>query len=137
MSSYKKEFNCEVLTPAGRAMSAKSVSVVLPLADGQLGILADHAPLVAMMGAGAMTAQGSDGKVDTFFVSGGFAYMRGDQLSVLAEESAPAGELDAAKVSAELEQARKLPADTPSAGKRRSEAIAVALAKLRVVQGRG
>ena len=136
MSSYKKQFNCEVLTPAGLAMSAGSVSVILPLADGQLGILAGHAPLVAMMGAGAMTAEGADGNVSTFFVSGGFAYMRGDRLAVLAEESAAVGDLDAAKVSAELEQARKLPADTPSARNRRSGAIAVAQAKLRVAQGR-
>jgi F-type H+-transporting ATPase subunit epsilon len=135
MSSYKKQFDCEVLTPTGRAMSASSVSVILPLADGQLGILAGHAPLVAMMGAGAMTTQAIDGSINTFFVSGGFAYMRGDHLSVLAEESAAAGDLDAAKVSDELEQARKMPTDSPSACNRRNKAIAVAQAKLRVAQG--
>ena len=136
MSHYKKPFKCEVLTPAGQAMSVQAVSVVLPLADGELGVLADHAPLVAMVGAGTMKAALPGGQEETFFVSGGFAYMRGNELSVLAEDGASVNSLDPRKVNEELQQAQQMPADTPAQRRRRGEAVAIASAKLKAAQSK-
>ena len=41
--SDEKSFKCEVLTPAGSVASAEAVSVIMPLVDGMMGVLADHA----------------------------------------------------------------------------------------------
>ncbi|MFB3892187.1 MAG: ATP synthase F1 subunit epsilon [Phycisphaerae bacterium] len=132
----EKPFKCEVLTPAGRVTSASAVSVIMPLVDGMMGVLADHAPLIAKMGAGPLTIRQADNVVHRYFVAGGFASIRDNSLSILAEECQSVEKLNPAAAGEELSKAQALPAQTPAERQRRREAVAVASARLRVAHGR-
>jgi len=134
MPEYHAPFRCELLTPSGSAFASQVVFAVVPAADGQLGILGQRAPVVAAMGAGRLAVQLPDGQTREYFVAGGFAQMRDNALTVLAERCVPLERLDPSAAWDEIEKAKSLPADTRAAAARRAEAISVARTKLRVAQ---
>ncbi len=75
----------DIVTPAKRLVDgAKSPSVKLPGADGQLEILPGHTELLALLGKGEISFQ-EDGRPRQFQVSGGFAEVRQDRVLILAE----------------------------------------------------
>jgi F-type H+-transporting ATPase subunit epsilon len=126
-------FPLVVLTPAGPVASADAVSAVVPAVDGEMGLLTRHSPVVAALGAGRLWFRDAQGNERTFFAAGGFAQVRTDGVTVLAEQCVPRESLDEAAVQAELDAAvagQDLP---PS---RRAQVIAHARAKLRVAQAR-
>ncbi len=134
MSQYNKKFKVQIITPAGKLLDVESVSAIVPLADGQIGLLADHMPLVGLVGAGALTVRQSDDSTLEYFVAGGFAHFRDNSLSILAEEAAKADTLDATAANARLEEAKKLPSTNPVERQRRTATLAVATARLKVAQ---
>ena len=135
MQVYHKQFRCEVLTPAGPVVKTEAVLARLPLMDGSLGVLAGRAPMMALLGAGPLEIQKPDGAEDRYFVAGGFAHVRGNSLSILAEQCTPVGELDHQAVTAEMETANGMPADSPEQRTRRRRALAVASAKMKLLPG--
>lgn len=131
-----RTFRCEVRTPDGPVLTAEAVSAIVPMADGLLGILAGRAPLIGMLGAGALAVTMPGDQRQTFFVSGGFAHVGENGLSVLAEVCQMIEDLDSSAAATELEKARSLPTDTPANRQRRQDAIEAASARVRVVQAR-
>jgi F-type H+-transporting ATPase subunit epsilon len=127
MSQYTRIFCLEVLTPAGQVATAEAVSVVLPAADGEVGILADRAPLITLLGAGLMRVQ-TPTETREFFVAGGFAHICENGATVLAEECVPLAELSERDAHEELDRAMALPA-----GDRRTAALNAARKKVAVV----
>jgi len=128
--AYEKIFTCEVLTPAGKAMSAEAVSAIVPLVDGLLGVLADRAPLIAEVGAGLLAVEEKGGARHEYFVAGGFANVRDNTLSILAEECEPIEKLDPGEADRLLQEAQSLPAENDAEKHRRRQATAVASARL-------
>ena len=76
-----------VITPETIVLDTTAESVKVPAVDGLMGILPKHAPMVAALGAGAMSYV-SGGKEHQLFVSTGFAEVRDNTLRILT----PAGE---------------------------------------------
>jgi len=130
MSQYKRKFDVEILTPQGAAASAQAVSLVLPAADGQLGVLADRAPLMALLGAGALRLERADGSAQAYFVAGGFARVLDGAVTILAEQCVPLESLSPAQAQRELDEANGMPADDAEAGRRRRSAVEAAKKKL-------
>jgi len=126
-----RTFTLEVMTPDGPVTTAEVSVVILPAADGELGVLAGHAPVVTLLGAGVLAFTDSSGKRVQYWASGGFAHIRENALSALPEECVPLEKLAPAAAQQELDTARALPADTPAAVTRRTAAVTVAQAKLR------
>lgn len=98
--SEKAQIQLEVVTPARAVFKQKVDEVVLPGADGQLGILPDHLPLITALGIGVMIIKDQD-KGRTFFVDGGFAEIRDNIVTVLTEDCQGVDEID-------VEHARRL-----------------------------
>jgi len=98
------------------------------------GVLGGRAPLVAMLGAGPLEVEQPDGKRRRYYLSGGFAQVRSDQLTVLAEQCSLAGDLNPQEVLEEIEQVRNMPADSPAAAQRRRELLAAERVKLRMAR---
>ena len=98
--SEKAQIQIEVVTPARAVLKQRVEEVVLPGAEGQLGILPDHLPLITALGIGEMIVKGPD-KVRTFFVDGGFAEIRDNVVTVLTEDCHGVDEID-------VEHARQL-----------------------------
>ncbi|RJF88659.1 F0F1 ATP synthase subunit epsilon [Oleomonas cavernae] len=77
----------ELVSPEKLLFSADVEQVVVPGADGDFGVLPDHAPLVALVRTGVVEVYEA-GKVSTrLFVRGGFAQVTPDGLTILAEEA--------------------------------------------------
>lgn len=122
-------FHLSVVTPERVVLETEARSVTLPAYDGQLGILAHRAPLLARLGAGRLTAETTSGE-EVYFVDGGFAQMVDNRLTVLTEQASRPEELDRAAARRSLEEALALPASDAAAQTAKARAVASARARL-------
>ena len=133
MSLYHREFCLEVLTPDGPVCTADTVSLVFPAADGEIGILGGRAPLIAMLSAGRLTFEDTAGKDHAYFISGGFAHVRDNGVTIVAEQCISADQLDLEQAKDELAKAQAIPS-MPETRERRTLAIQSARAKVKLAQ---
>ena len=108
-----------MVTPESLILDAEVTQAILPAADGEVGILARRAPLLARLGSGRLRLDLADGGSRTFFVSGGFAQMKNNQLAILSDEARPASQISRADAEAALREAQALRGDTPQAFERK------------------
>ena len=134
VSSFTKSFRCELLTPTETAYRSDAVSVVFPAVDGSVGVLGGRAPLVAMIGSGRLVVVGPSGSREEFYVAGGFAHVRENRMTILAEECTALKDLDPEKVWDELQSARSAAALTDAEFAAREQAIAAARVKFALAQ---
>lgn len=134
MPDAKRTFSCEILTPGGPVCSVWAAGMTLPASDGQFGILPGRAPLAAEVGSGLLVIEQADGKRLEFYVRGGFARMAGDVATVLAEQCVSLADLDPEAVWEELQDARRLPAQTEAEFEARDRAVDLAREKFRILQ---
>jgi F-type H+-transporting ATPase subunit epsilon len=80
-------FRISVVTPEREVLAADARFVALPAFDGEMGILARRAPLLTQLGHGLLRIELADGSRRALFISGGFAQMVEDRLTVLTEEA--------------------------------------------------
>ena len=73
----------EVVTTEETLYSAEVDIVIAPGAEGQLGILPRHAPLLTAINSGDIIVR-KDGQESIIPVTGGFLEVSGDQVTVLA-----------------------------------------------------
>ena len=92
----------EIVTPERLAYSDQVDSVVVPGAEGELGVLPHHAPLVSTLGVGELRIR-KGGSEESFAIVGGFLQVRPDKVVVMAETADLASEIDVAKA----EEARR------------------------------
>src|SRR6266513_2829347 len=74
-----------VVTPVSQLLSEAVNEVTLPGADGYLGVLPGHAPLITELGIGELTYKTAAGQTGLLAVIRGFAEVLPDRVSVLAE----------------------------------------------------
>ena len=134
MASYRRRFSFEVVTPGGGIGRSEVVSVVFAARDGMVGVLGGRAPMVAQLGTGAVLIEHAAGPKQVLLISGGFAQVRDNVLTILTERCTPADQLDAEAVWDEIELARRMPAETPEEQASRDDALAVARTRFSVVQ---
>jgi F-type H+-transporting ATPase subunit epsilon len=97
-----------IVTPEKQLLRENVVEVVLPGAEGELGILPGHAPLMTELGIGELTYRGASGNVSgVLAVIRGFAEVLGDRVTVLAETAERAAEIDLARAEAAKARAEK------------------------------
>jgi len=137
MAEYVRRFRCQVITPEKQLGPFEAVSVIFPAADGQVGVLNDRAPLIALLGAGPLRIRSIDGRLTEYFVSGGFAQVRQNVTTILTEQCVPLSELDAAAAQKELDEAQAMSAGSPEAVALRAAAAASAKTKLRLAREQG
>jgi F-type H+-transporting ATPase subunit epsilon len=80
-------FECSIVTPDKAVFEDKVTYVNLPAHDGQYGVLANHAPVLTQLGAGELQLQLPSGENKTFNISGGFAQVNNNQLTLLTEKA--------------------------------------------------
>lgn len=96
----------EILTPERTVLESPRVEfVVFPALEGEMGILPGHLPLLAQLREGELRIH-EGGEVRHFAVSGGFAQVSSDKISVFAETAEMAEEIDAEQARQALEKAR-------------------------------
>jgi F-type H+-transporting ATPase subunit epsilon len=90
-----------VVTPEKQLLRQSTKEVQLPGAEGYLGILPGHAPLITELGIGELSYHDPSGKESAHLVIiSGFAEVLPDRVTVLAETAEFAAEIDVARAEA-------------------------------------
>jgi F-type H+-transporting ATPase subunit epsilon len=91
MSFMNPAFNYQVLTPSHQLASGQAVYAQVPGQDGSFGVLAGHAPLVALLAENQpLIITEPFGTPKTFIVTGGVAEVTPEGLTILAEAATAA-----------------------------------------------
>jgi F-type H+-transporting ATPase subunit epsilon len=94
----------ELATPTRHLVSEQADEVVVPGVDGYFGVLPGHAPLLALVGPGEVMYR--SGRTERYLaVSGGFAEVGPDRVTILAEGAERPEEIDAARARTALQRA--------------------------------
>ena len=96
-----------VVTPVLQLLSESVTEVQLPGADGYLGVLPGHAPLITELGIGELTYRTPGGQSGLLAVVRGFAEVLGDRVSVLAEMAERAEDIDINRAKEALKRAQE------------------------------
>ena len=99
------KFRCTLVTPEQQVLEGDVTYATIPAHDGQIGLMPGRAPLVAKLGNGALRLDFVDGGSRWFFVGGGFAQMKDNKLSLVADEAMPADQIVLAKTEADMKAA--------------------------------
>mgnify|MGYP000870978189 CR=1 FL=1 len=100
------KINLEIITPEKLALREAVDEVVLPGLTGELGVLPDHEPLITQLKTGVLVYR-QGGTQHRLHVSGGFAEVLGDRVSVLSDIAEKPEEIDTERARAALERAEK------------------------------
>jgi len=96
----------EVATPDRLLIKEDVLQVEVPAADGVLGILPDHAPLVSALGSGALAYTTQAGGQRRFVaISGGWVEVVNNRVRVLADKAELGEEIDTKRAEEALRRA--------------------------------
>ncbi|HEY6944579.1 MAG TPA: F0F1 ATP synthase subunit epsilon [Candidatus Acidoferrum sp.] len=126
-----------IVTPTRQLIRTRTREVTLPGANGYLGVLPGHAPLMTELGIGELTFQ-SAAQTEPLSVIRGFAEVLPDRVTVLAETAELAAEIDLERAEAAKARAEKrLAAGDPNIDwDRVSVALQRALIRIQVARKR-
>jgi F-type H+-transporting ATPase subunit epsilon len=101
-------FSVSVVTPEGPAFEGEAEMIVVPGAAGEIGVLARHAPLVAMLNAGStrvyLDMDADD--IRTFATGPGFFQVLEDRAIALVDDAVVASEIDVERARRQLDEAK-------------------------------
>ena len=104
-------FKFELVSPERILFSGDVVSVIIPSVEGEMTVLAGHAPLVATLKAGIVFVQTTESNGKEFFINGGLVEVNQTSTTILAEQGRFIEDVDTAVLDAEI-----LSAETRLAG---------------------
>jgi len=99
-------FNFIVVAPDGEVLNKDVEFVRARSEEGELGILPNHAPLIASLEIGVV-AYKEDGKENKIAVSGGFMEIANNKVTILANTAETAESIDLQRAEAAKERAEK------------------------------
>jgi F-type H+-transporting ATPase subunit epsilon len=127
----------EVATPERAMVREQVTDVQVPGQDGYLGILPGHAPLVSLLGAGALSYS-TGGARRYLAVQGGMVEVLSGHVRVLANLAERAEDIDVSRARADLTLAQKqmYAATTGDLSSAALQAVALAQARIAAVEGK-
>ncbi len=106
MADERRRFEVSLVTPEGAAYEGECEMLIVPGAAGEIGILARHAPLVAMLKAGSTRVHVHANEVLEFATGPGFFKVEQDRALALVDDAVDAREIDRDRAQRQLEEAR-------------------------------
>ena len=97
----------DLVSPERRLASMKVTSVQIPGADGDMTAMEGHAPTITTLRPGVLSVDGPEGS-EFYVVTGGFAEIRSDGVSVLAERAVPKGDMTQDHLDEMIEDAKAM-----------------------------
>jgi F-type H+-transporting ATPase subunit epsilon len=105
-------FKFELVSPERLLVSGEVEQVIVPGSEGEMTVLAHHAPLLTTLKPGLLDiGLPGGGEHQRYFVRGGFAEVSPAGLTVLAETAIDLIELDAAQLAEAIKDAKEDVAD--------------------------
>ena len=97
--------NLEIVSPEKLLLSRDVDMVVIPAAEGDMGVLEGHAPMMVTLRGGIVSLYEGERVTDTLFVAGGFAEITPERCTVLAGEAMPVNEIERTEAEKRLRDA--------------------------------
>ena len=101
------ELDCEILTPEGRVFEGRAEMVVVPGAEGELGVLPRHAPIIARLKVGEVRIKFEGNQWRSWAINEGYFKMQFDRAMVLVEDAVAENEISVEQAHADAEDARR------------------------------
>jgi|TARA_R110001599_G_scaffold117459_2_gene285773 F-type H+-transporting ATPase subunit epsilon len=95
----------DLVSPERRLASMQVTVVQIPGADGDMAAMPDHAPTITTLRPGVLRVDGPEGTAE-YVVTGGFAEISANGVSVLAERAVPKGDMTQAHLDEMMEEAK-------------------------------
>ena len=102
----ENKFNFELVTPEQVLVSGEVQSVSIPGVEGNMTVLADHAPVATAIRPGYLEVQ-ETGKSERYFLSGGFVEVSQKEVIILAETAILGSELSSNIIAELIEKTEK------------------------------
>ena len=101
-----RQLFCRIITPEETIFDGEADLVVARIADGEIGVLVDHAPVVSTVEIGDVRIRQNDER-HIFATSDGFFKVSENLVQILVEEAVPAGEIDVEEAENRVEEASR------------------------------
>jgi len=106
----------EIVSPERLLVSQSVDMVVIPGSEGDIGVLPEHSPMITLLRGGEVILYEGDRATARYFVTGGFAEITGERVTVLADTAELSSTLDRAAGERQLQDALKELSDADKAG---------------------
>ena len=106
-----QSFKFELVSPERLLVSEQVESVVIPGAEGEMTVMAQHAPVMTTIKPGVVTVKPASGSEVRYVVFGGFADILPSGCTLLAESAVAVKDIDRAEIQRRIQEAKEDVAD--------------------------
>jgi F-type H+-transporting ATPase subunit epsilon len=106
----KGKVRCVLVTPERAVLDEIVEMVIVPMYDGELGVLPGRAPLIGRLGAGELRLKSDGATTARYYVEPGFVQVRQNVVTILTARAMKAGDVTAAMAEQAASEAEALPA---------------------------
>jgi F-type H+-transporting ATPase subunit epsilon len=117
-----RQLFCRIITPERPVFDDEVDLVIARIADGELGVLVDHAPTVSTVEIGDVRIQQGE-EWSVYATSDGFFKVSENLVQILVEEALPVEEIDVEEAESRVEEAERQLAEVEDEGEKREEII--------------
>ena len=128
----KDKVDFELVSPEKLLLSREVDMVVVPGAEGDMGVLPRHSPAITTVRPGTIVVYEDGAVTDRIFVAGGFAEISDNRCTVLAEEALPVDDIDKPAAEQALSDARDGIGAAQSDSERKAAEGAVSIAEAKI-----
>ena len=101
-------FDVSIVTQVKKILEQEAGYLRLRTSEGDIGILPNHAPLVAELSMGKMEIESPNkDRRNIYFLSGGFLEISNNQVTIIADEILPIEEIDIENEQTQVEELKK------------------------------
>ncbi len=98
----------EIVTPERKLFSDEASFVVLPAANGEMGVYARHEPVVTLLNYGSVRVTPAEGgDVIRYTVAGGYAQVDGEHVIILADRAATTEDMKADTIGVKVDEIKE------------------------------
>ena len=107
MAGEEHKLAVEVLTPEGEVFEGDVVQVSTRTAVGEIGILANHVPILAALEPTELRLHISESEIERYATAHGWLQVFANHALLLVEEAIPPDELDTGRLREQIEDAEQ------------------------------
>ncbi len=100
-------FKFELVSPERLLVSAEVESVMAPASEGDMTVMANHAPVMTAIRPGVVAVKTAQGKENRYVVFGGFADVTPTAFTLLAEHATAVDAIDRQALAKRIQDARE------------------------------
>ncbi len=102
-----ESFKFELVSPERLLVSEDVESVIIPGSEGEMTVMANHAPVMTTVKPGVVTVKPMSGAETRYVVFGGFADILPEGCTLLAESAVPVADIDRDDLARRIQEARE------------------------------